>query len=406
MLCLERLTDKELLNFALENGIIDILAIQEQIEMNERKKYLEMHNSKIWQSTDGKWYTFVPDIKKEKGKKLVKRKTQKELEDLLVGIYKEYVEPQTVEKTYKEWIDKKLKFGEIEKQTADRYGITFNKHFSKIRDKNIGSIDEDFLDDFILDNIQKYNMKSKSWSNLRTIIRGVFLFAKKKGYTKLNIVSYLSELDLSKKIFNHEKKADENTIYTQKEIDTILDYISDSNGLCDLAIQFAIYTGMRVGEIVALKWEDIKEDSVYVNRTQVRYYDENRGFVHEIRNTPKTEAGIRDVIIVPELKRIIRRLKLINPFTEYLFEKNGECIHKNVVCARLYNLCDRFGFPRKGMHGLRRFFATKLINAGVDEIVIISQMGHTDFNTTKSYYYKNNKEKEQVTEAIVRAISG
>ena len=61
---MEHLTDKEMLKFAVENGMIDIDTIQKQIEMNERKKYLEMHKSKIWQSTDGKWYTFLPDLKK------------------------------------------------------------------------------------------------------------------------------------------------------------------------------------------------------------------------------------------------------------------------------------------------------------------------------------------------------
>ena len=58
------------------------------------------------------------------------------------------------------------------------------------------------------------------------------------------------------------------------------------------------------------------------------------------------------------------------------------------------------------MHGLRRYYATKLINAGVEETIIISQMGHTDFNTTKNHYYKNNKEKEYIAETVIKAISG
>mgnify|MGYP003490558124 FL=1 len=103
---------QEELKFAYENGMIDTDTIRKSIEMNERKQYLEMHNSKIWQSTDGKWYTFVPDISKNNGRKLVKRNTKELLEDLLVDFYKEYKEPQSLEKTYKEWIDKKVKFGE------------------------------------------------------------------------------------------------------------------------------------------------------------------------------------------------------------------------------------------------------------------------------------------------------
>ena len=400
------LSEREILNFAYANGMIDIDTIQKQIEMNERIKYLEMHESKIWQSTDGKWYTFVPDITKNKGKRLVKRNTEKDLNDMLVEFYKEYVEPQSIEKTYREWIEKKLKFGEITMQTANRYDTDFEKYFADVMEKEIRYVDEVFLEDFIIGNIRKFNLKAKAWSNLRTIIRGLFLFAKKKGYTNISIVTYLEELDLSKKIFNHEKKADENVIFTQAEVDSIVKHISRSNSLNDIAILFAIYTGMRVGEIVALKWEDLSADYIHINRTQIRYRNEMGVLIHEIRDFPKTEAGIRDVVIIPELQAVIRRLRTINPFTEYLFEKDGKCIHKHSVCTRLYNLCNRFEFPRKGMHAFRRYYATKLINAGVEETIIIAQMGHTDFNTTKNHYYKNNKEKEYVSERIYNAISG
>jgi integrase len=399
-------SEKELLNFAIQNGIIDINTIQKQIEMNERKKYLDMHNSKIWQSTDKKWYTYIDDATKPNGKKLIKRRTKEEIDDCLVEYYKQYVEPQSVLKTYREWIDKKLKFGEISKQTADRYDNEFKKYFSDIENKEIRFITEDFLDDFILEQITKHNLKSKAWSNLRTIIRGVFLFAKKKGYTSISIVTYLAELDLSKKIFNHEKKADECVIYSQKEVSKMLQHICGSKSLNDIAILFAMYTGMRVGEIVALKWEDINNDFIHVNRTQIRYNDDCGKIIHEIRDFPKTEAGIRDVVIVPELRSVIKRLRSINPFTEYLFEKNGECIHKHSVCTRLYNLCDRFGFERKGMHAIRRYYITKLIDAGVEESIIIHQVGHTDFKTTKNHYYKNNKEKDYISAKVTLALGG
>jgi integrase len=163
---------------------------------------------------------------------------------------------------------------------------------------------------------------------------------------------------------------------------------------------------MRVGEILALKWEDIFSDHIHVNRTQIRYHDENGNLIHEIRDFPKSEAGIRNVVIVPELAYVIKRLRMINPFTEYQFEKNGSCIHLDSVCTRLYNLCNRFGFERKGMHAIRRYYATKLINAGVEKIIITAQMGHADFETTTKHYYKNNSEKDYVVERISKAISG
>lgn len=403
---MDSLSKNEILNYAFDNGMIDINTIQAQIEMNERQKYLEMHTSRIWQSTDKKWYTYVEDATKTSGKKLIKRKTEYELNDFLVEYYKQYVERQTVEKTYREWIAKKIKFGEISKQTIQRYENDFTKYFAKIQDREIKYITTDFLDDFILDNIRIFKMRPRAWSNMRILIRGMFLFAKKKGYTNIKINDYLEELDLSSKIFNHTKKPKQNVIFKQREIDIMLEYMKTSPSLSDFAISFAIYTGMRVGEIVALKWEDIGEDFIFVNRTQIRYYDDDGKIVYEIRDFPKTEAGIRDVPIVPQLKKIIKRLREINPFTEYLFEKNGECIHKHTVCTRLYQLCDKFNFPHKGMHAIRKYFITKLINAKVDKNIIIAIVGHTDFETTKTHYYEDNSEDDYKVETITFAISG
>lgn len=401
---MESLNNSELLNFAIENGMIDLDTIREKIEMNERKKYLEMHIPKIWKSTDGNWYTFVPDYSKKSERRLVKRSTEEKLEDFLVGFYKEYQEPQTIKKTYYEWIHRKIKFGEITKQTYDRYEVDFCKYFKGYEDKNMQYVTTDFLDDFILDNIKKYKMKSKAWSNLRTIIRGTFLYAKKKGYTKLNIVEYLQELDLSRKLFNQDRKPLENTIYSEKEIEELIGYIRESDNLNDIAIMFAIYTGMRVGEIVSLKWEDIGENYIHVHRTQIKYKGEDGKKVYEVRDFPKTEAGVRNIVIVPELRKVIKRIRGINPFTEYVFEKKGRCIPEHSVGTRLYYLCDKFGFPRKGVHSIRKYYATKLINAGVEEIIVISQMGHSDFSTTKKYYYKNNQDEKYIINTIVNAI--
>lgn len=401
---MKNLNDSELLKFAAENGMICIDAVREKLEMNERKKYLEEHKPRVWKSTDGNWYTFVPDCSKKEGRRLVKRKSKKNLEDFIVKYYKEHEEPQTLEKTFYEWLERKMKFSEISKQTYDRYEVDFLKYFGECKKKNIRYITTDFLDDFIVDNIKRYDMKVKMWSNLRTIIRGMFIFAKKNGYCQVNIVEYLQELDLSRKMFNHEKKPVEQTIYAECEIEKILDFIKDSRTMNDIAIMFAIYTGMRVGEIVALKWEDIGSDFIHVRRTQIKYKDKNGKIIRDVRDFPKTEAGIRDVVIVPELRTLIKRLRTINPFTEYVFEKNGECIPEHSVATRLYYLCDKFDFPRKGMHSIRKYYATKLIDAGIEEAIITTLLGHSDFTTTQKYYYKNNKDMGYISERVVGAM--
>lgn len=399
------LSEKEILRYAIDNGIVDINTIQKQIEMNERLKFLEMHESRVWQSTDNKWYTYLPDNNAKNGRRLIKRSTEKAITDAIVDYYKQGQNELTVQEVFDKWIQKKLDYVEISKQTAQRYVFDFNRFFDdNFKKRKIRYIDCDFLEEFIVKSIKKNELKSKAWRNLKTIIKGMFLFAKKKGYCSISITTFLDELDLSNNMFNHSKKPEDKTIFTDKEVSMIIQEIGIPNNLNDIAILFAIYTGMRVGEIVSLKWEDINEQYIYVNRTQIIYKDENGEFAYKVRDFPKTEAGIRYVVIVPDLREVIKRLRVINPFTEYAFTKCNTVITKHAVASRLRYLCDKLGIQRRGMHALRKYYATKLINAGVEEAIIINQMGHTDFTTTKNFYYKNNSEKEYIINRVSNAI--
>jgi integrase len=55
---------------------------------------------------------------------------------------------------------------------------------------------------------------------------------------------------------------------------------------------------------------------------------------------------------------------------------------------------------KRSMHVLRKTYATRLINSGIDEAIIINQLGHTEIDTTKQYYYYNDKSIKQIAEKI------
>lgn len=395
------LTEREALKYALDNGIIDIDTIQIKIEMNERKKYLEKHESRIWQSTDGKWYTYLPSVK---GRKLIKRNNEKSLNDAIVDFYKTEENDPTIKDVFVMWSDDKLRYGEIQKQTYDRYCCDYNKYFSDFGNKKIRYVDELVLEDFCKTQIRDKQLTSKGWANLRLILVAVFKYAKRRGYTKFDIVNFIQYLELSKTIFRHTHRIASDNIFTEDEMTRIVNYCMNKPSLNNMAVLFAAYTGMRVGEIVSLKWEDIQQDIIYVHRTQVTYKD-NNAYVHTIKDSAKTDAGNREVVIIPQLRAVLERLKEINPSTEYVFESNGKIVLKNTICKKLHIICDNLGIKRRGVHTLRKTFITNMINADVEESIILEQVGHTNLNTSKKYYYYNDKMFDYVTNSMSKAIS-
>ena len=62
----------EILKYAIDNGIINLFNIQTDIEMYKRQQYLRMHPYSIWEGKDKKWYTYLPDSERPRGKVLKK----------------------------------------------------------------------------------------------------------------------------------------------------------------------------------------------------------------------------------------------------------------------------------------------------------------------------------------------
>lgn len=400
------LSDKELLNYALENGIIDRSTIQTKIEMNERKKYIEKHNYSIWQGKDGKYYTYLPDEKSKRGKKLVKRTSEKSLEDAIVSYYKSSNQEPTVESVFNMWLDDKLKYNEIAKQSYDKYKTNFKRFCNSISNKKIRYIDEDYLENYIKSTISEMNLTSKAYSDMRILIKGIFKYAKKHGFTNLSITNFLGDIDISQRSFKKVHKEPHNQVFCSDEEKQIENYIlNERDTIIGLGILLSFNTGLRSGELAGLRWSDIKDNKIKVLSTEVRYKDDTGKYVFEVREFPKTDAGFREIILTKHAQDIIKRIKVLNPFNEFVFVKNGKRVKGQAFTRRLYTICDNLNLKRRSLHKARMTYSTKLIDGNVPESVIISQMGHTDIETTKRYYYYNNKTQEEMENVIDLALN-
>ncbi len=402
---MENLSKSEILKFALENGIIDIDTIQKQIEMNERKKYLEMHKYEVFLGADGNYHTCVPDETKKNNRRAIKRKTKSSIEDAIVDYYKSVENEPTLNAIFELWIESKLKYGEITKQTADRYETDFYRFFNEIKHYKIRYITEIELEDFIKTSICGKQLTAKGWANLRTLINGMFRYAKKHGYSQISITQFMGDLDLSKKAFRRKVKTNEESVFTDKEINMIMSYIDRVEpSIINLGIILAFQAGLRAGEISALKYSDLKGNILTVNKTEIRYKAEDGKYVFEVRNFTKGDIGQRRVILTDYAVEALKRARQLNPFGEYLFMEKGERIKGKAFTVKIEKICRYVGIKPRSIHKARKTYGTKLLNAGLNQKLIESQMGHTDIETTKDYYWYNNSDEEEMKRLVSAAL--
>lgn len=403
-------SDREILNFAIENGMIDEYAILKQIEMNERKKYLDMQKYDIWQGKNGLWYTYLPD--EQRGRRLIKRKTKEAIDDEIVIFYKSVENEPTIKKIFDAWLEEKLKFGEIQKQSYDRYKTDFdrffvnNEFFDHFSEKKIKYITEEDLEEFIKVSIAKMKLTQKAYSGFRTIINGIFKYAKKKKYTDISITNFMGDLDLSRRSFRKNIKNKENEVYQECEIEKLTSYLrSRSDDIRCQGLLLIFESGVRIGELCGLKPEDIHNGYIHVQRTEIKYKNDDDKWVMDVRDYPKSEAGDRYIIINQNAIKTIDNIESIRGNGEYLFTENGKRIRSNGFRRKLERVCGILGIKYKSNHKIRKTYGTMLIDSGVDESIVAEQMGHVDISTTKKYYYFSNKSEEKKREQIDRAIS-
>lgn len=392
------------MQFIIQSGKIDISDVQNSMEDMKRKELLEKHPYKIWEGKDGEWYTYLP--KRGSGRVLKKRKSRSDLESIIMDYYKNQQEI-LLDDIFQEWSSQKLEYGEIQKQTYDRYKTDFHRFFdnTNIAKKDIRKITEDDLELFIRNAIRSKGLSNKAYGGLRLLIIGIFKYAKKRKYTEISITQFMGDLDLPKKCFFKKTVMDDESVFTDSEVEKIFTYIKENASLINYGILLAFQTGVRVGELCSLKYSDVQGNKLCIRRTEVRYRGADGKYVFEVRESPKTEAGNRNIILNSDAQQTLKAIRKLNPFGEYMFMSDGKRIKEKAFSVKIVKICRYVGIKERSMHKARKTYATKLINGGVDESLVVKQMGHTSIDCTKNYYYFNNKSDEDAAKQIEKAIS-
>lgn len=392
------MTESEILKMAIEGGIIDINAVQKQIEMNERIKYLEKHNYKIWKGTDGYWHTYLPDS--EKGRVPKKKRTEEEIKQVVIDYWKSDEENPTISEVFTEWNDRRLELQKISASTHLRNKQCFNRHYADFGKVKIKSVEEDDILDFLEEQIPKHNLTEKAFSNLKGITRGFMKRAKKRRLIDFSVEEMLDELDVSDHDFKRTVKEDYEEVFSEDEMPVIIDYLVNHLDPWNIGILLMFVTGIRVGELVALKHDVFDGNSFKVRRTETKYM-ENGKYRYEVKEFPKSAAGVRTVVIPSDYAWLCNKIKALNPFGEYVFVgKDGQRMTTNCIRMRLRRLCEKVKVYHKSPHKVRKTYGSILLDNNIDQRLIIGQMGHTDVYCTENHYHRNRRNIDRKTEII------
>lgn len=385
----------------IQRGMVSLSDVEKGLLMTDRQLYLPKHAYAIYQGKDGSWYTYLPDQSKSTKRRQVKRKTQAEVEDAVIFYYKQEEENPTVNEVFDEWQERRKELNKIRPSTYTRYETDFNRYFADLKNRRVKSLKPEDISDFLEEQLAKHHLSARAFSNLKIITRGLLKRAKRRKLINFNVEAIFQELDVTENEFEKKQKNDSEEIFFDEEFDSIMEYCyehRDDERCLGVALMFI--AGLRVGEVVGLKHEDISGDVISVHRTEM-FYKDSDGYHYEIEEYPKTPAGIRRVVVPTKYSWVADGLKNFNTSREFIFySQRGGRLHTDGIRRKQYEICRKLGIPVRSPHKARKTYGSMLLDSNISHKIIEKQMGHTDISCTQKYYYRDRYDEQQKRDAI------
>ena len=219
------------------------------------------------------------------------------------------------------------------------------------------------------------------------------------------------KVDTRRVLRAEHKKPDLTQVYTRDELDGLhvlawkdfYDRRHPVHQLTPLAVMFMFLTGLRIGEVCGVRYEDINGNKIMIRR-MVRYPS------GEIVDHTKGTFGDREVPLVPQAKTLIetarRRQEAEGASTEgFIFSMNEKPVLYSSVAKAFYTYCRKMKISPKSSHKARKTFVSTLLDADVNLNSVREYVGHTDERTTlRNYCFDRSTEEEKLAK-LTSALS-
>lgn len=295
----------------------------------------------------------------------------------------------TLEKAYIEWMLWRREIGTAPKTLQENANEWKNyiKH-SKLASTILLDIDTLAIEDFLYSVTKDFAIDNKRFTNIISVLNGIF----RRCVSMQSITrNPLSDMDLS--IFRKRCKP-KNTNkdnYSLAERSAILEYLAPKTDIYSLAISLSMYLCVRIGELLAIRPENISDGILHLNRSMrtIQYMNDDLTFskkyiTNEERIKGNKDSGFREIPLTEKALSIINRTIALYPNYEFLFMHNGRQ-SGDAFNRELRKVCEALGIRYRSSHQIRFTVATLLYENGLTITQLSYMLGHSDTNTTWHY---------------------
>ena len=286
----------------------------------------------------------------------------------------------------------------VKQSTMAAYVLILENHILPTFGED-NSLPEQSVQAFVLHKIES-GLSTKSVKDILIVLKMVMKFGVKKEW-----MTYY-EWDIKYPPSSENKVLDVLSVTNHRKI---LNHIQSHFTFMGLGIYISLSTGLRIGEICALKWSDINvtDGILTVNRTIERIYiiEGERKHTELVINTPKTKNSCREIPMNKELLGMLKPLKKVVNDDYYILTNDERPIEPRTYRNYYKRLMEKLDIPKLKYHGLRHSFATRCIEVGCDYKTVSVLLGHSNISTTLNLYvHPNMEQKKRCIDKVFKSL--
>jgi integrase len=284
----------------------------------------------------------------------------------------------SIQKTFQEvseiWCDAKRKI--VKHSTMCAYMLTLQTHLLP-RFGSMTAITESDVQRFVIEKCSSCLAK-KTVRDIIAVLKSIVKYGSKHKF-----FSY-EEWEVEYPTNTEVKRLPTLTLNHQR---TLMFHLIGNPTPQNIGVLLALSTGMRIGEVCALKWEDvdIKQKIITIKRTVGRVYNCELKSTEKISSSPKTKSSCREIPISRQLLQSLNIVKKISP-SPYVVGTSEHSKEPRSYRDYFDRLLKHLNIPHVVFHGLRHTFATRCIESQCDYKTVSAILGHSNVATTLNLY--------------------
>ena len=286
----------------------------------------------------------------------------------------------------------------VKKSSYAAYMLLIENHLLPVFG-NCQVIEEAQVQTFVLQKLEQ-GLSQKTIKDMLIVLKMILKFGAKNKWMTYN------PFDIQ---FPTERESHQLEVLSRTNQKKIMNYIQDHFTFRNLGVYICLSSGMRIGEICALTWEDIDVNTgiISVRRTIQRIYTVEDGTrkTELVLDTPKTKNSMRDIPISRDLLRILKPIKKVVNNSFYVLTNGAKPTEPRTYRSYYELLMQELEMPKLKFHGLRHSFATRCIESKCDYKTVSVLLGHSNISTTLNLYvHPNMEQKKKAIEQMLKSL--